>query len=674
MKRTLTLIFTLLAFASVTAQNRPTVAVVLSGGGAKGVAHIGALKVIAEAGIPVDIVCGTSMGALVGGLYSIGYTPDELDSIVRAQDWTTLLSDRIDPDLLNLHQREEQNTYALIRGITNDRPQLGGLIRGRNLMQLFSKLCAGYLDSISFDNLPIRYACVATDLVTGGEVDFRSGQMVRAMRASMAIPGVFTPVRMGDMVLVDGGLTNNYPADLARDMGADIIIGVNVQNAPRTADEIAAAGSVMNQIIDLNSRNKYEENAAMSDVFIKVDVTGYSAASFSRSAIDTLLRRGEEEARRHLDELVAIAERIGDYKTADTTNHGRERAGVAANSPILTPHASSLPTIGIPIARVGFRFDSEEMGALQLGGTLPVHSYIPLQLDAVLRLGRRLEAKAAVTLFPRGFTSPTLSYTFRRNDLDIYSKGFRAYNVLYHQHQADLLPFNFNWRRYNVRAGLRWDWFDYYGRILTSFSGVPSEIAALTDDHWFSYHIVADQNNENHWYFPTSGQRTHIRTAYITDNLLGIDGHEGVLDMSGNWRINFRVSKHLTLQPMLYGRVLLGSDVPLCYTGALGTEWFGQYVEQQMPFDGIKYTEYIERNIVALRLQAQYRLKNHYIHLRFTAATCHDELADLIDIPNLRGTSLAYFYDTYFGPVGATLGFNNMHRKPVFYITLGHRF
>ena len=670
MKRTLILLLTLLILNTLTAQQRPTVAVVLSGGGAKGVAHIGALKVIEKAGIPIDIVCGTSMGALVGGLYAIGYTPDEMDSIVRAQDWSMLLSDRIDPDLLNLHQREEQNTYALIRGITRDRPQLGGLIRGRNLAMLFNQLCTGYLDSINFDDLPRRYACVATDLVTNNEVDFRSGHITRAMRASMAIPGVFTPVRIHNMVLVDGGLTNNYPADIARAMGADIIIGVNVQNAPRLADDIDNAGAVMNQIIDINSRNKYDANMAMSDVFIKVDVSGYSAASFSTASIDTLLRRGEEEAWRHWNELVSLTVSGNDLvpikKATPTTE----------TLPTSQRRVATLPTVGIPIARVGFRFDNEEMGSIQLSGTLPLHlRRLPMQVDATLRLGRRLEAKAAMQLFPRGFTSPTLSYTFRRNDLDIYSEGIRSYNVLYRQHQADLMPLNFNLHNYNVRAGLRWEWFDYYGRILTSTTGMPAEIASLTDDSWFSYRIEAEQNSENHWYFPTSGHRTRIRTSYITDNLAGIDGHEGVFDLSGHWRFNIRIGKRLSFQPMIYGRILLGSDEPLCYVNALGTEWFGQLVEQQMPFDGMKYTEFIDRNFIALRLQAQYRLlKNHYIQLRFTAATCHDELSTLIDLPNMRGATLAYFYNTYFGPVGATLGYNNLHRKPVLYINLGHRF
>ena len=191
----------LLLLPAAAGQERPTVAVVLSGGGAKGVAHIGALRVIEEAGIPIDIVCGTSMGALVGGLYSMGYSTDFLDSLVRAQDWTTLLSDRTDPSTLTLRQREEQNTYIFMRRLGSVASDRGGVIRGHNVESLLRSLTIELPDSISFDSLPTRFACVATDLVLGREIDFHSGNLVEAMRASMAIPGVFTPVRKGENIV-----------------------------------------------------------------------------------------------------------------------------------------------------------------------------------------------------------------------------------------------------------------------------------------------------------------------------------------------------------------------------------------------------------------------------------------------------------------------------------------
>lgn len=224
----------LLPFSLYSQEQRKKVGVVLSGGGAKGMAHIKALKVIEEAGIPIDYIAGTSMGAIVGGLYAIGYTPEQLDSMVRKQNWTFLLSDRIKRSAMSLTDRERSEKFIVSIPFTKspkDAASSGGIIKGQNLANLFSDLTMGYHDSINFDKLPIPFACVAANVVNGEQIIFHNGILSTAMRASMAIPGVFTPVRQDSMVLVDGGIVNNYPADVVKAMGADVIIGVDVQNA-----------------------------------------------------------------------------------------------------------------------------------------------------------------------------------------------------------------------------------------------------------------------------------------------------------------------------------------------------------------------------------------------------------------------------------------------------------
>lgn len=277
------------------AQQKPRkrVAVVLSGGGAKGMAHIGALRVIERAGIPVDIITGTSMGSIIGGLYSIGYDSHRLDSMVRVQDWSFVLSDRDDVKNKSLSDRHRQNTYMLMKTFTLDKEkniaETGGVIQGKNLSALFNKLTAGYHDSIDFNKLPIPFACVATNIIDNTEYDFHSGVLAQAMRTSMSIPAAFAPIRKGDMMLVDGGLRNNYPADIARQMGADVIIGVTVQGPPKTADDLRKGSDILGQIVDVNCKNKYDDNLAMTDVAIRVNTKGYNAASFNDVAIDTLI-------------------------------------------------------------------------------------------------------------------------------------------------------------------------------------------------------------------------------------------------------------------------------------------------------------------------------------------------------------------------------------------------
>ena len=665
MKRRLTLLLMLLLTLGLHAQpNRPRVAVVLSGGGAKGVAHISALRVIEEAGIPIDIICGTSMGSLIGGLYAIGYSTDFLDSLVRSQDWTSLLSDRTDPSDLTLRQREEQNTYALIRGISSDRPQQGGIIRGRNLNRLFRKLCADYPDSISFDSLPIPFACVATDIVTNTEVVFHSGRLFRAMRASMAIPGVFTPVRMGDSVLVDGGLRNNYPADVARRMGADIIIGVTVQGEPLTADEISDAATVMMQIIDINTKNKYLENIAMSDVMMKVDVSGYSAASFYTSAIDTLLARGDREARSHWDELLTLR------RTHGIDSLPRRATRYTPTRPIAAPQKNGFGHT--PIASVGFRFDSEEMGAIQLSGKIALPTRLPMGIAGTVRMGRRILARAEYSLLtPYAALNPTISYTFRNNDIDLYTQGLRYYNVRYYQHSADIAPLDIRLHLFDIRAGIRWDYFDYYGQLL-SYENRNNQ---LVDDHYFSYHASADLNTENNWYFPSRGTRFHATYSYRTTDFLGFDGNIGINDISAHWRINLSPTQRLTLQPMLYTRLVLSDTVPWAFSNAVGGEWFGHVVEQQLPLSGLGHMEPAAPCVVAAQLQAQYRiLDNHYILLRAATLVEADRLNHILALPSAYSLQMGYSYNTLFGPIDLRLGYNTLSRRPYFLLNIGHIF
>ena len=295
-------------------KTRKKVGVVLSGGGAKGMSHIGVLKVLEKAGIPVDIVTGTSIGSIIGGLYAIGYNAHSLDSMVRTQDWTYVITDKEDLGNQSLLDRKKLNTYLFNTGMTfgkRDRGA-GGLIRGKNLAELFQKLFVGYTDSLDFNkDLKIPFACVATNIMDNSEVVFHSGRLPQAIRASMSIPAAFSPVRLGNMVLVDGGLKNNFPVDVAREMGAEVVIGVTLNGKPKTADDITGTMKIVGQIIDVNCVNKYTENKANSDLWMNVDPHGYSTASFTSEAIDSLVRYGEEEAMRHWDEIIALKKLIG---------------------------------------------------------------------------------------------------------------------------------------------------------------------------------------------------------------------------------------------------------------------------------------------------------------------------------------------------------------------------
>ena len=714
--------------------SRKKVAVVLSGGGAKGVAHIGALKVIEKAGLPIDIITGTSMGSLVGGLYAIGYNAHSLDSIARGMDWAYVLSDREDMSRQGIEDRERQNTYMLSRGLMIGRRDrnAGGIIKGKNLKLLLQKLCMGYTDSMDFNRLPIPFACVATDIVDNSEVDFTSGILPQAMRASMAIPAVFSPVRIGKKVLCDGGLCNNYPADLARKLGADIVIGVTVQDSLRQSDGLNGTMDILMQIIDLNTLNKYNDNLAITDVAIRVNPEGYSAASFTPAAVDTLLRRGEEEAMRHWDDFMALKKRIGigpDFKPVrlkplrpsvmtekvrivgctfenmtpqdekflrqkfhlnqlDSINtKGEEEITTSMRVDLFYQSATSrLVEVGDGYRLVltagnrktsqlnlGFRFDTEEMVALQLNANLPLKQTLLFSSDLTLRLGKRILAGGEIIYHPRGLrlTRPVFSYYFRRNDIDVYYEGEREYTILYNHHQAALEPLNFSIRNFNFRIGVRWDYFHFNNKLQSS----ESRDVEFGNDHYFSYRASVNFNSEDDWHFPTRGARFMAGYNYITTNFARLNGFRGVSDVSASWRKSFALGERFTFQPLLYGRLLFGEYIPHIFGNIIGGNTFGHYVEQQMPLAGLGHVEYAENHFAAIQLQAQQRIgRNHFVLLKASAAQHARELEDLLKSQTIMGAQLAYYYNSMFGPLGATVGYSNRTKTPYFYINLGYVF
>ena len=297
--------------------HRPKIALVLSGGGAKGCAHVGVLKALEQFNIPVDMILGTSMGALIGGLYSIGYGADQIDSLLQVQNWNQLLFDQQDPSIMSLSQRRMSNKFFYAMTLKNWQTlHFGsqGIVKGNNLDNLFAQLTMGFHDSVSFDSLPIPFTCVATDLVHDRQYNFRSGKLATAMRASMAIPGVFSPVIMDGMVLADGGMKDNFPADLARQQGADIVIGVSVKNEKeRTVDDFKGTVDVLSTIIEGLTEAKYAENIPLADMYIHVNVEGFSTMSFNREAIGTLVNRGYMAVINQLDTLLEIKRRADPY-------------------------------------------------------------------------------------------------------------------------------------------------------------------------------------------------------------------------------------------------------------------------------------------------------------------------------------------------------------------------
>ncbi|MGB7847264.1 MAG: patatin-like phospholipase family protein [Candidatus Acidiferrum sp.] len=275
---------------------RPSIGVALEGGGALGEAHIGVLKWFEEHHIPVDYLAGTSMGGLVGGFYATGRSADELEQIVKSADWTLLLASGTPYQDLSFRRKEDArdvpNTLQI--GLKNGASLPPGLNSGHQVNLLTDRETLPYSSIPSFDDLPIPFRCVSTELVSGEAYVFRDGSLSDAMRATMAIPGFFAPVRRGEQIFVDGGLVDNLPSDVVRKMGADVVIGVHLQISKATAKEIQSAFSILGRSVALVIAETELKGMEGTDLVVKVNVEAYSATDYQKT--DALIKVGYEAA------------------------------------------------------------------------------------------------------------------------------------------------------------------------------------------------------------------------------------------------------------------------------------------------------------------------------------------------------------------------------------------
>ena len=659
------------------AQDRPKVAVVLSGGGAKGTAHIGALKVIEEAGIPIDYVVGTSMGAIVGGLYSIGYTPQQLDSMVNAQNWKFLLSDAPNPKDVLLDDRLKSERYVLSIPFSLKSANISdaGIIKGRNLARLFSTLTDGYQDSVNFNRLPIPFACVSENLVDGSEVVFHEGILATAMRSSMSIPGVFVPVDLNGMVLVDGGMVNNYPVDVALGMGADYIIGVDVQSPLLKASGLKSLKDIFGQIINLLGERKYRENLRKTDVLIKVDVSGYSAASFTKEAIDTLIVRGERAAIDSWDGLLALKKKLGLADDYQPRCPGPFRLpGVDADKEIPVDSQIAAPAVRENKLNIGFRFDTEELAALLANTDFYFGRRRESLVSLTARLGKRTLARLGYSYQWRGGWQAGLAYQFDYKDMNIYNEGKRALDLTF-THQQVRVGAAKDWNNIQVSLGIDFDYYHFHDLLSLD----PLASALFEKSSLLSYFAGLVFNNLNERSAPTKGMSWAVSYHLYTDNFIQYKDNNPISAFDAHWQGCFSPSSRLTVTPSLYGRVLSGSDsYPVAVINMVGGTIPGRYMPQQIPFTGINRAELSQAALLVAGLDLRQRiLKNQYISVMGSYGRNSGKLHRILDSSesaDMAGVGIGYMYKSFLGPVEIQLNWSNQTKKVGWYAGFGFVF
>lgn len=276
-------------FSQTKIDENTKIGLVLSGGGAKGLAHIGALKVIDSLGVKIDYIAGTSMGAIIGGLYASGYTGKQLDSIFMNEDFETLINDNLPRAAKTFYERDNSEKYALSLPFNKFKVKIPRAIsKGQNIFNLFSKLMLHVSDVEDFDNLPIPFFCMATNIENGIPVILDNGSLPQAIAASGALPSLFQPVIIDNQILIDGGVVNNYPIDELKAKGMDVIIGVDVQDELADRSELNSAPNILLQISNFRTIEDMKIKSKKTDIYIKPNIKEFNLVSFEagRQIID----------------------------------------------------------------------------------------------------------------------------------------------------------------------------------------------------------------------------------------------------------------------------------------------------------------------------------------------------------------------------------------------------
>lgn len=678
---------------------RPKVALVLSGGGARGAAHVGVIRLIEEMQIPVDCVVGTSMGAIVGALYAIGYTANEMDSLFMTQDWKMLLSNdlprqeqpyaqRVAKKRFQINIPYEKNVFTensihyRDAGIKVRRTSLQtfpkilarpGLIDGNNLLDKFDKLTYAYHDSLSYDRLPREYACVAADLVTGKEVVLREGRLAESVRASMSIPGVFYPVYKDAQVLVDGGVVNNYPVNVARAMGADVVIGVEVNSASINASDLQSFSSIFERLIGTLGTELHERNVSDTDILIRPPVKQFPVMGFDTMNLRQLIDIGYKTALLSEPRLDSLRQHL---KISDTTCTVRI---VGEYNPMYTQPTRSNEKESVPDRpsnptnqfALGLRLDSEEGAAalLNIGFEHPRLNGMRFALTTRLSINPWVEAHASYAWPGRARVGTAIKY-WGADVNRFYDKN--SYTLRYNLYGTEVFASNLFSSDYNLRVGVRYDHFAVHNLIRSTLSSYEYTDTKSYESYATVYALL--QGDEyNTPYFPTRGYAYRVEASYNVKGKSSDGSNFGALQGAFSTVTSWGGST--ALLPAVYVRHLIGKSIPLIYSNAMGGYLPHRYLRQQIPFVGFVGSEFMERHLTIMHLELRQRLwPDIYASGIINYAYSSDHLTRPTEEQGIWGIGFQLAYDTTLGPLALCTHWSDLYHQFGFYFSLGFEF
>ena len=754
-------------------RRRPTVAVVLSGGGAKGAAHVGVLRYLEEQGIPIDMVLGTSMGGLVGGLYSIGYSPDFLDSLFRSVEWDIVLSDKVPKEMIAYRQRKYKEKYFAsvpffysVRDLFNRTPEEdermrknglhfgagdetgektmmdnlfgslpSGYIFGHNVNNIFSGLTVGYQDDVDFTTLPIPYFCIAAEMVSGKALLWHEGKLNTALRSTMSIPGIFAPVRTGDKILVDGGLRNNYPTDVAKEMGADIIIGVELSDKNMTYQDINNLADIIWQAVDILGRDSFETNVNIPDITIKPDLHEYNMMSFDAQSVDDIIGRGYEAAKAKSEEIRELKRMLGpevtEFQSPPAVDLGQipiilsaiSFEGISRNEAeylmgklnikpwdkvykkdIEDAVATILATGSFDFVRyellgesevftlniicqkgpahqagIGMRFDTETVVSALVNMGLNVHRIRGSAWDFTAKIASNPYLNMHYSLrFP---SFPTMNAEFNGNlananivNPETWGTDASDVNFKYTKLTQRLYFSDLNWKRADVRLGIKNEYFNVASLLSTSLIPEGYDSKTLSND-FLTFFAEGRADTFDNGYFPTKGYSVGGYYNYVLGGLISEIDAVHLIQFDATKVI--RSGGILDIIPSVYTRFAIGDSLPMAFMNLAGGTLAGRYMEQQVPFIGINHAVPLNNKMVKADLKFRLHMTdNNWLTLQGSVIK-HSNAFDsdlLWTGQTITGLSLEYAYNTIMGPLRFNVHYSDVTKRFGAYFSFGYDF
>ncbi|MDZ7682961.1 MAG: patatin-like phospholipase family protein [Fodinibius sp.] len=711
--------------AGTTAEESYTIGLALSGGGAKGFAHIGVLKVFEEADIPIHMISGTSMGSIVGSLYAIGYSPEEIEDIALTTDWSIMLNDsyRINPQNI-ASSVSQKDTYLFTFPYNGKQLTLPtGLIDGQNIAMMLYRLMLPYHDVRDFTKLPIPFASVATNLTTGQAHTFTEGYLPDAVRASIAIPTLFKPVTIDGETYIDGGIARNIPAEDVRNLGADVVVASDVGEPLQPVDSLDTFVDVLFQAVGYHQQESNVQQIKNTDFYIRPDIKKFS--SFSYNNVKQIIQSGEEAARQVLPEIktklanqrpasspfkpisspqqdtLVVSEVIYD----NISGLIQQQAQLALD--ITPPEQLTLANIEMKINRLyssglfsqisyrlqdnpgsgknrlvmefqskdqefaGFslRYDSHYKASLLFGGLLTDNIFWSDRLTLQLRAGEVLELKAdyntPLTLAP--LSKLHFGIDFQRSPIDLYNQGqaLSTINVeritLRPAASVRLLE------RTHIETG-------FEAEVYNLNQAVGNTLFLENTSFLLKPFVQVDFSTLNRPYFPTRGQALKAK-AIISDENWG--SLSTFAQFSGNWFMTVPLTDRLNLSGDIFTGFTTGNNIPLHYNYYLGgLAQNPVFDRRQRPFMARAAQQLQATNVMALKSQLQYKMgKNMYLTAGWDTAHLSDTWTFNISRERLEhGFSLGIGATSIVGPIKLSLSTSDFSENYALKIDVGYLF